>query len=461
MVFDLKAVEPQSKLAVIDTQGISLSYAELHVFSERFFEAIGERTLIFILSENRAAALAAYVSCLNNKVVPLLLSANTDQVLLQHLIEVYQPSHIWHPENHAWGSDRNSLFSEMGFSLSETGFTAPQLHPDLSLLLSTSGTTGSPKLVRHSYANVQSSSANVSRLFNLTGNERAIAFLPMQYTMGLSVVSSHLYAGATVLLADAALTDSKFWSFIKEHEATSFTGVPYSFEILDKLRFYRMKLPSLKVLSQGGGKLEPSLFEKFAKYCAENSMDFIATYGQTEGTARMAYLPAEFATSKTSSIGVAIPGGKLFLVDQDKNSIEATEASGELAYEGPNVTLGYAEEAADLSLGDENKGLLYTGDLARREADGFYFITGRLKRFLKIYGLRISLDELENLIKTSFKTDCICKGNDQLLEIAITDESLVEKVKEFVKEKTGLFHQAYTVKYLAELPKSEAGKPIY
>ena len=134
--------------------------------------------------------------------------------------------------------------------------TPPPLYKELSLLLPTSGSTGSSKLVRHSYKNVEANARNVSLLFGLDKHERALATLPIYYTMGLSVISSHIYAGATILLTGKSLTDGKFWTFMKEHRATSFTGVPYSFEVLQKLRFFRMDIPHLQLITQGGGKMK-------------------------------------------------------------------------------------------------------------------------------------------------------------------------------------------------------------
>ena len=316
------------------------------------------------------------------------------------------------------------IFSAWDYALVKTGCPRVPLFDDLSLLLPTSGSTGSPKLVRHSYRNIEANADNVRRLFELDGTEKAMAILPMHYTMGLSVITSHLFAGSTLLLSGRSLLDKGFWVMLKE--ATSFTGVPYSYEILAKMRFTRMDLPNLKVITQGGGKLTEELFKMLAQYAYDSGKKFIATYGQSECTARMAYLPAELALEKTCSIGFAEPGGQLSIMDENGNETFEGEASGEMVYRGENVTLGYANSQEDLLRGDENHGVMHTGDLARRDTDGCYFIIGRLKRFLKIYGLRIGLDEVEEMVKTEFNTDCYCKGNDEKLVVMVTDEKLKE-----------------------------------
>lgn len=448
-------------IAAIDDEGLQITYGELCSFSDEFYLAINNRTLIFILSENNIGSLAGYVASLSSRVVSLLLGATTDRELLTKLIEVYQPEYLWMPERLVTEFGYEAIFSKYNWVLVRTGLVSATLHNDLSLLLPTSGSTGSPKLVRHSYGNIEANAQNVAALFELNPDERAIAILPMYYTMGLSVITSHLYAGATLLLVKSNLTDGAFWKFIKEYKGTSFTGVPYSYDILKKLRFFRMDLPDLKLLSQGGGKLSTELFTEFAEFAANNGKRFIATYGQTEGTARMAYLPADMALQKVGSIGKAIPNGQLSIIDSDGNETIEGEATGEMVYTGPNVTMGYALSPEDLAKGDERNGYLSTGDIARRDADGYYYIVGRLSRFLKLFGTRVSLDETEQLIKSTFEVDCACTGNDEKMSILITNEDVKDEVLHYVSSKTGLFHKAFEIITVEEIRRNEAGKVIY
>ena len=275
---------------MLDGRGYSLTYAELVTFIEDFGQCVPERSLIFILSTNSAPSLAAFIASIENKIVPLVLGADINENRLEELISLYKPNFIW-SETNSQDEDIETLFSCFGYSLLRSNSERIKMYDNLAFLLSTSGSTGSPKLVRHSYENLRASVDNVATLFSLSGEERAFAVLPLQYTMGLSVACSHLFAGATVLLSDAPMTSKEYWLFLKEQKASSFTGVPYNYEVLDKLRFFRMKLPDLKVLSQGGGKLQESLWAKIMTYCGTHDITFIATYGQTEGTARMAYLP--------------------------------------------------------------------------------------------------------------------------------------------------------------------------
>ena len=455
MFLDLDKKERQ-RIAAIDDSGQSISYGEICDFSTEFAKYLPKRSLIFLLSENSIGSLLGYTAALGNRIVPLIISAATEEGLYNNLYELYRPEYLWLPEAKAEG--RDVIFSAWNYCLVKTGYKSAVLYEELSLLLPTSGSTGSPKLVRHSYRNIEANADNVRRLFKLDGTEKAMAILPMHYTMGLSVIASHLLAGSTLLLSGRSLLDRGFWALLKE--ATSFTGVPYSYEILTKMRFTRMDLPNLKVITQGGGKLTEVTWNTLAQYAHDKGKQFIATYGQSECTARMAYLPPEKALEKVCSIGIAEPGGQLSILDDEGNESFDGEAQGEMIYRGENVTMGYATCREDLIKGDENNGIMHTGDLARRDAEGYYFIIGRLKRFLKIYGLRIGLDEVERMVKDTFKTDCYCKGDDEKLVVLVTDPNLREELPRFIEDKTHLFHQRIEVQVVNEIRRNEAGKVI-
>lgn len=448
----------RTQVAVIDDSGRSITYGDICDFSLEFAKHLPHRTLIFILSENKIGSLLGYTASLTNKVVPLILSAKTEEGLYTNLRDMYKPEYMWVPDEMVEQLGYEPIFSAWDYTLVKTGYLMVPLYDELSLLLPTSGSTGSPKLVRHSYRNIEANADNVRRLFQLTEEEKAMAILPMHYTMGLSVIASHLLTGATLLLSGRSLLDKGFWTMLKE--ATSFTGVPYSYDILTKMRFTRMDLPNLRIITQGGGKLTPEMWNTLAQYAQDKGKQFIATYGQSECTARMAYLPADLALKKVCSIGIAEPGGQLSIIDNDGNETFEGESTGEMVYRGENVTLGYATCLEDLMKGDENHGVMHTGDLAHRDADGCYFIVGRLKRFLKIFGLRIGLDEVENLIKQEYQVDCYCKGNDEKLIVLVTDSSVIDKLPAFIEEKTHLFHQKVEVQKVDAILRNEAGKVI-
>ena len=275
-------IKPKERIAAFDDSGSSVTYGDICDFASRFAQALPKRSFIFILAENRIGSLLGYVGALSFGIVPLIISAKTDKTLYSTLRDLYSPAFIWAPDEMLPELGHESAgFSEWGYSLVKTGLSSPEMHVDLALLLPTSGSTGSPKLVRHSYRNIEANAFNVLRLFSLTENERPMAALPMHYTMGLSVITSHLLAGATIILSGRSLLDKGFWQMMRELRVTSFTGVPYSYELLSKLRFFRMDLPDLHTITQGGGKMTEELFKACADYAEQKGKCFIATYGQT------------------------------------------------------------------------------------------------------------------------------------------------------------------------------------
>lgn len=425
----------------------------------------GRRNLVLCLCRNEIGAVVGYISALRNRDVPMLLNAEIDKALRDHLIEVYCPQYLFVPQNmHNEFSSFQTVAEVYDYILLYTGSKKEKMNDDLALLLATSGSTGSPKFVRQSYANLQSNAESIAAYLELDQQERPITTLPMNYTYGLSIINSHIQAGATILMTEYSMMHQEFWKFFKDEKATSFGGVPYTYEILKKIRFFKMDHPHLKTMTQAGGKLRPDLHREFAEYAQNTGKKFVVMYGQTEATARMAYLPADKAIEKCGSMGRAIPGGKLWLKDEAGNQIVKPNIVGELIYEGPNVTLGYAETKTDLEKGDERGGRLETGDMARLDEDGFFYIVGRKKRFLKIFGNRVNLDEIEGLLKTELNfSEIVCSGKDDKLCIFILKNPAIdnEKVLNYISSKTKLNRNAFAVFQIDEIPQNEAGKVLY
>lgn len=483
----------QDYIAIIDEYGTKVTYREIGAIEEKIQDVIGKRALVVSLCQNSIGSVVGYLSFLNARIVPIMLNAHLEQELLVNLLSTYLPEYLWVPldmvtsgqvedvlkavkeneKSKTDGATRKTkeniqiIYSVYDYSLIQTGFEKKyELYPELGLLLTTSGSTGSPKFVRQSYDNIRANAKSIVEYLKLDETERPITTLPMNYTYGLSIINSHAMVGATLLVTEKSLMQKEFWAFFKEEKATSFGGVPYTYEILDKLRFMRMELPTLRTMTQAGGKLTPELHAKFAAYAKEKGKNFVVMYGQCEATARMGYLPADMAVEKCGSMGIAIPGGKFVLMDADGEEIQEPHVTGELVYEGANVTLGYAECGKDLAKGDERKGLLQTGDMAQFDEDGYYYIVGRKKRFLKIYGNRVNLDEMDRMIKGAFdELECACAGVDDHMYIFLTEEAKAkakaEEVKAFVAHKTGLNPVAFRVIIVKEIPKNDAGKVLY
>ena len=456
--------EFRDNTALIDENDNRISYGELCDIEHDIINIIEKRSLVFLLCRNEIGSVAVYSAFINAGIVPLLLSANIDRQLLDTLLEKYKPGYICIPEELESGfSKLQKKWTKYQYSVLKTDYDITyELNEELALLLTTSGSTGSPKLVRQSYKNIKSNAEAIVKYLKINACEKPITTLPMNYTYGLSIINSHFMVGATLVLTEKSIIQKEFWMCLKKNNCTSFAGVPYTYEMLDRLNFYRMDIPSIKTMTQAGGRLSPELHKKFAKYALEAGKEFVVMYGQCEATARMSYLPSDKSLEKYGSVGIAIPDGRFELIDDNGMVIEEEERSGELVYYGDNVTLGYAEAGEDLAKGDERNGMLLTGDIAKRDADGFYYIVGRKKRFLKIYGNRVNLDEIDKLVKEKYiGMEAASVGEDDRLVLFITDREVIDEVRIFISEITKLNLAAFEVRFIDSIPKNESGKIIY
>ncbi|MDT0212584.1 AMP-binding protein [Rothia sp. ARF10] len=339
--------------------------------------------------------------------------------------------------------------------------SAHDLHPDLALLLSTSGSTGSPKLVRLSAANIDCNAAQIVDALGLRHDDVAATTLPLQYCYGLSVLLSHLSIGAGVLLTDLSVVDACFWEAFGEAGGSTLAGVPYTFDLLDAVGFASMSVPRLRLLTQAGGRMDPAAVRRWAALGAERGFDLLVMYGQTEATARMATLPAHLAAEHPSSIGVAVRGGRFSLAPVEG----AAAGVGELVYEGGNVMMGYATTPGDLARGAE-VGPLHTGDLARFTADGLVEIVGRRSRFAKVCGLRIDLDRVESDLTSGGRGThalrgpaYVMDGGDRILVAVVGSEgSDLAAVRRQVSERYAVPRAAVVVTAVDEVPRTPSGK---
>ena len=429
-----------SRLAIAAPGGC-LSYAELDARVGATTEALGDvRRLVLIEATNQVDAVVAYLAALRGG-HPALLVPGDRPTTVRSMVTAFDPDVVL-------GGDGGPGITE------RRADTAHDLHPELALLLCTSGSTGAPRLVRLSRRNVQANATAIATYQSLTVQDRAITSLPMAYCYGLSVINSHLATGAGLVLTDRSVVDACFWDQLRAHQATNLAGVPYTFDLLDRIGFETMSIPSLRFVSQAGGRLAPEHVQRYAELGARAGWELFVMYGQTEATARMAYLPPALAASRPGAIGIPIPGGSLDLEPVDA---AAGEDEGELVYRGPNVMLGYAETPADLALG-ATVDALRTGDLARRSGDGLYEIVGRRSRFAKVFGLRIDLDHVESLLAAE-GIAALCATQDDHLVVAVTEVAQVAVTRAQVQADCGLPPTRVVVVHLPELPRLPNCKP--
>jgi len=422
-----------------------------------------DKALVALVADNSTSCLACYLAALRCGHAVMLLNAFGDRGLRDGLLSLYQPEFLFIPQ----GNDIPEAYitdSECnGFICAVIKQSSQEkIHPDTAVLLPSSGTTGNPKLIRLSYRNIQSNAEAIASYLEICANETAITSLPFSYSYGFSVVNSHLFAGGNLVCTDLSVVTRQFWQLFKEFDCTSFAGVPYSYLTLERLRFEKMTLPSLRTMTQAGGHLAQEKVLQFAEMAKKNGIRFFVMYGQTEAAPRIAYVPWERLHEKAGSVGISIPGGLIRVSDEGKPNLAPNE-EGEVIYEGPNVMMGYAENRKDLAKGDELGGVLSTGDIGYQDSEGYLFITGRLKRFIKIFGLRLNLDDVEKMLEAALALSVACVGRDDLLHLLI--ESLHDKHAQEARQKLSslyhIHHSALKVHLTSSIPVTISGKKDY
>ena len=364
-----------------------------------------QRSLVVLRCALDLDTISAYAALLVDGHVPLLVESSLARPLLDRIVQIYRPDAII--------GDGITLCD-----LDDSERT--RLHPDLALLLSTSGSTGSPKLVRLAHRGLLSNAEAIIDYLGITSKERPLLNLPISYSYGMSIVNSHLLAGAAIGLSRSSVMQPSFWTELTDHGATSISGVPFFYQTLRRFGPDRLEIASLRTLTQAGGRLDPKLVRYFAGWAAQTKRRFVVMYGQTEAGPRISYLPDETAASAPDAIGVPIKDVKISLLDERGLPVAEGEA-GEMHVQSPGVMLGYAHQASDLSLDDQMGGALATGDLATRNADGLLRIVGRQTRMIKVYGLRVNLEDVERQLQR-LGLRAYCFGADDRLQVMLEAE---------------------------------------
>jgi len=426
----------QGDQVAVLTESEQLSYLELAERVEAVARALGpRRRLILLETHNDAETLVRYLGALAGEHVVLPVPRGRDH---SEMIEAYQP---------------DVVIDGSGLQVRTGG--AHRLHDELALLMSTSGSTGSPKLVRLSRTNLIKNAAAIAEYLGIRRTDRAATTLPMSYCYGLSVVHSHLLAGAAVILTEQSVADAGFWELFRRHRGTTFAGVPYTFELLERVGFGSMDIPHLRYLTQAGGRMPPDRVREFARLADRQGWQLFVMYGATEATARMSYLPPDLAHSRPTSIGRPVPGGSFSIKTVDG----WPDGTGELVFRGPNVMMGYAHRPLDLTLG-ATLNELPTGDIARRGHDGLYEVIGRRSRFMKIYGLRIDLAQLETTLRAQ-GVRALCIENDERLAVVVAGEGDRRNLQRLAASAAGVPTAAVTAVCVPQLPMLASGKPDY
>jgi acyl-CoA synthetase (AMP-forming)/AMP-acid ligase II len=411
------------------------------------------KSLAFLYLDNSLTSVKTILFFLDSQHAFVLLNPKLNDSFKNELELNYSPDFIFDPTRFSVEFYKKINFYDNVTIFERIKKNNYKIHPDLKILLTTSGTTGSPKFVKLSEKNLIENAKSIISYLPINFTDCTPLNLPIFYSYGLSIFTSNSLKGGTIICTNKDILNKDFWSDFEKFGFTSLAGVPYVYEILHRIGFLNKTYKSLKYLTQAGGKLSSKLIEIFHQYTSKENILFYIMYGQTEATARMSYLPPESLPSKISSIGIPILGGA-FQIDTVTN---------ELIYSGPNIFGGYAESYNNLNHFESLK-TLHTGDVALIDNDGYYYITGRLKRFVKIFGIRTNLDEVENILKNKYLGDSFYVIGTEKEKLAIfVNNALINEadIKSFIKEKMQIHPTAIIIKFLQEIPLTSNGKINY
>lgn len=429
-----------------------MSYAELAERADTIVKDLRKRLptdltrpLVLLEATNDAFSVAAYLGFLRAG-WPVILDGGGMAAPDTSIAQTYAPNIVIQFCNNAWRTDFGSMRQY-------------DLHPDLAVLLSKSGTTGAAKLVRLSRHNLQSNATAIISYLKVRPDGRTVTTLPFHYSYGMSVLHIHLAVGAGVVLTERSIVEDGIWGLAKRHRVSALAFVPTQFELLNRIGFSEDWLPQFRYITQAGGKLDPLLLKSFAHCARDKGWHFFIMYGQTEAGPRMSFVPPEDALDWGHTIGRAIDGGRFHLSASDGPGSGDGSTTGELVFEGPGVMMGYATAPMHLADG-AGPSTLRTGDIAERLDNGYFRLVGRASRFIKLFGLRIGCDEVENLLRAEGRRVYV-SGSDAGLVIFLSDDAEPGSLAQDVAARFKLPPSAVVVRTLDAVPLLSSGKVDY
>lgn len=430
--------------------------------------AIGEvasKPLVFLIAESRVHAVAACLGAWRAGAAVALVNPLLKDEDLKALLRAYEPDCVAAPASvpDLEGYAQHAVVGSEAARLFIRGARAAGVvHPDLALLLFTSGTTGSPKAVRLSTGSLGHNTAAIIDSLKLTADETALGHLSLNYSFGMSIVNSHLAVGGSIVLTSQSLANPALWKRASSFQATTLPGVPAQYDLLHRLRFDVGKFcPSLRVMTQAGGKAREDILGHFSGMMKTHGGRFYVMYGQTEAGPRMACQEITGPGGDPTAAGWPLPDGEFQILDEDTRP-RPPGKPGFVRYRGPNVMMGYAQTREELERGDENQGVLDTGDIGYLGGDGKLFIVGRSKRFVKVGGIRCNLDEIERAAARVAAPAAVLPDEDSI--VVFWPEDAVENPRRAAMQlaQTLAFPAtAVRCRVVRVIPRLESGKTDY
>ncbi len=413
----------------------------------------GVSSLTFLVADASIDSWLTGLALLEARSAFALIDPSMGHAAMLALVERYQPDRIIDPAGALVTGGREW----------SRGRLATRTHPDLAVLLTTSGTTGSPRFVRLSSDNIVCNARQIAQALSLSPDDRSVTTMPLVYSFGLSLLTSHAVSGGALIVTDRSVIESGFWEDIDRYRVTTMAGVPVTYKMLRRLGFAD-RAPSVRTMIQAGGRLDSELISHFHDIMEARDGRFFVMYGQTEASPRISVLPHSMLPAKLGSVGLPLAGGRLFILDADDREVpEMTR--GRVMYQGPNVMMGYADSSDDVALGDVYGDVLDTGDEGYLDEDGCLYISGRTKRICKLSGVRISLEEVESmasvLVPEAADVAAYSPGDDTLVLVVEGARIGDDEVRRTIANRLKVPPKLVTVCARESLPRLANGKIDY
>jgi len=450
-------------IAFIDDKKNKIKYSEIVKLKNKLATFVKEKSLTIIISENTIGSLMGYASLSMLDVVLMPISQDLTDRKFETLITKYLPKFLWCKKNY-YNEKIDNLFEPLFEYHNYVFFRSKKenyykIKSNLFILLSTSGSIGNPKCVKLSYGNIIKNSNSINRYLKLNRNDRTITTMPWNYSYGMSIINTHLLTGGSILVTNNSIMEKSFWSLLDQISITNFNGVPFTYEILKKIGINRLLKLHLKFITQAGGKMNSPLSDEITSLCKSNKIKFFVMYGQTEASPRMSFTEKTFKKTHSTCIGKPIYGGKFYLV-KNKKKIKKINSIGELYFKGNNVFKGYSESYKDLFNKKKiNSKLLETGDFAKFDKDGNYYLVGRKSRFVKIYGVRIGFDSIEDNLRENGILSAVVSKNEKLL--IFIKKRISTKIKKDISQIIKIKVSDFNLIKISKFPRNENNKIAY
>ena len=397
------------------------SYSNIYSFKLKFEKNFKNKSVVLLISSNTIFSILSYVSLIssNRDIIIILLDESIKLEFIKKTIQKYKPNYVL--TNKKININKYQIKTKIEDYIIFENKTVKNENLNFlnKLLIPTSGTTGNPKMVRLSHENLNQNSLSIIKSLRIKKKDTAITTMPMSYSYGLSILNTHLICNSRIVVCRDSIANKKFWECFSKYRVTNLNGVPKFYEFLNKLKFENFNIKSLKYITQAGGNLDIKIKKYLYEISKKHNFLFYVMYGLSEASPRVSILNVTKNKKKIKSVGKPIPGVEVNIKKKNKKK-------GFIEILGKNISLGYSKSINDLKKSNENNYKFISEDIGYLDKDNFLFISNRLNKISKIFGLRIDLNDFEKKL-SEFGFKCECLSSDRF--IFINTQNVLDKGK--------------------------------